>query len=258
MKNGSSTPEDKTIRELAEAQAYLPGALLPSNWLRPRFRFEPLAGEDLWEIRLSSPHQAHDLVVYTTRTTLALPKPIWEGLAEHGKDSTVTVTIRGLSTEGGGMPSGTRGDFTIAPVPALGKMVYWATTSSEVLPNTSKLVGFAVGDEGVIDALTIPQVGDRGITAEGGRQLRSGHGVNDGHVQCIGCHVSTPDGEAVAFTDHWPWNNVLASVEGATAGARPAYLTAGAERLLNQPWLGMQTFSEEHWLPGHRIVVASY
>ena len=99
----------------------------------------------------------------------------------------------------------------------------------------------------MIDALTVPQAGDRGILAQGGRELRGRYddpkGVPAGAVQCIGCHVSTPDGDAVAFTDHWPWNSVLASVEEGTVGQRPSYVTAGAARLLNQPWLGMQTFS---------------
>jgi hypothetical protein len=131
-----------------------------------------------------------------------------------------------------------------------------------VQPNTSKLVGFDVGDESVIDALTVPQAGDRAIRASGGRDLRGmyddGKGVPAGHVQCIGCHVSTPDGAAVAFTDHWPWNSVLASVEETSVGARPGYLTPGAETLLNQPWLGMQTFSKAHWDAGNRIVVIAY
>ena len=234
-----------------------PGALFPSNWLRPRFRFAPAGGATLWEIRLSSPRQEHDLVAYTTQTTWVMPQEIWEGLARNGRDVPTTVTIRGLGSAGG-TPIGARGDFMVAPVEARGKMVYWATTSSEVQPDTSKLVGFAVGDEAVVDALTIPQVGDRGVLVEGGRGPRSGQGVPAGHVQCIGCHVSTPDGEAVAFTDHWPWNNVLAAVEEGKAGQRPPYLTPGAESLMRQPWLGMQTFSPAHWSPGNRIVVTVY
>ncbi len=239
-----------------------PGALLPANWLRPRFRFAPSGGEDLWEIRLQADREANDLVAYTTQTTWVLPKEIWEAVAKNVIDEPITVTIRGVSTSSGGTPSGTRGSFTIAPVLAGGKMVYWATTSSEVAPDTSKLVGFAVGDESVIDALTIPQVGDRQILAEGGRDLRGQYsdskGVGPGHVQCIGCHVATPDGSATAFVDHWPWNVVLASVEEETVGQRPSYLTAGAEMLVNQPWLGIPTFSSAHWFPGDRRMITSY
>lgn len=239
-----------------------PGALFPRNWLQPRFRFTPLPGENLWEVRISAPGQKNELVAYTTNTTWTLPRDIWQLLARHTLDVPISVTIRGLDASAPTRPSGTRGNFMIAPVDARGKMVYWATTSSEVRPETSKLVGFDVGDESVIDALTVAQVGDRAILSSGGRDPRGKNddpkGVPPGHVQCIGCHVSTPDGAAVAFTDHWPWNNVFASVEEGSAGMRPDYLTAGAERLLNQPWLGMQTFSKAHWETGNRIVVVAY
>jgi hypothetical protein len=239
-----------------------PGALFPRNWTRPRFRFEPLAGEDLWEIRLDAPGEANALVAYTTRTTWPMPRDIWDGLALSVQEAPITVTVRGVNSKSPKRPSGTRGTFSIAPVEARGKMVYWATTSSEVTPTTSKLAGFDVGDESVIDALTVAQVGDRQVYSEGGRDLRGkydmSHGVAAGAVQCIGCHVSTPDGDAVAFTDHWPWNNVMASVEAATVGAQPSYLTPGAAKLLGQPWLGMQTFSKGHWSEGDRLVVAVY
>jgi hypothetical protein len=239
-----------------------PGALLPKNWARPRFRFVAASGENFWEIRLSSHLEANDLVAYTTQTTWTLPRDIWQALARHVSGSEITVTIRGLNAGALKKPSGTRGTFGIAPVETRGKMVYWATTSSEVKPDTSKLAGFDVGDEGVIDALTIPEVGDRGILAEGGRDLRGKYddprGVPVGAVQCIGCHVSTPDGAAVAFTDHWPWDSVLASVEDGSAGKNPDYLTPGAMKLLNQPWLGMQTFSGAHFKSGDRILVAVY
>jgi hypothetical protein len=239
-----------------------PGALFPRNWLRPRFRWQPLAGEDLWEIRITAEEQRRPLVVYTKRTTWALPKALWRPLADHNIGAPVTVTIRGISTSARSKPSGTRGTFGIAPAEASGKLVYWATTSSEVKPDTSKLVGFDVGDEGVIDALRVPQITGRAILQEGGRQLRGMYddprGVPAGQVQCIGCHISTPDGEAVAFTDHWPWDVVIASVQEADAGRAPSYLTPGAQRLLSQPWLGMTTASAGHWRAGDRLLVASY
>jgi hypothetical protein len=239
-----------------------PGALFPRNWLRPRFRWQPLAGEDLWELRLTAEEQTHALVVYTTRASWKMPREMWKAVAEHNAGAPITVTIRGISSRARGRPSGTSGTFGIAPAEATGKLVYWATTSSEVGPNTSKLVGFDVGDEGVIDALRVPQVDDRGILQEGGRDLRGKYdqarGVPAGHVQCIGCHTSTPDGEAVAFTDHWPWNTVLASVQAESVGRAPAYLSSGAQRMLNQPWLGMATFSESHWRTGDRVLVTSY
>ena len=256
---GSSGP---CVLEPQLSEGDKPGTLFPRNWLRPRFRWQPLAGEDLWEIRLTAEEQTRPLVVYTTRTTWKMPRMMWTAVAEHNAGSPITVTIRGVSSRMRGRPSGTRGTFSIAPVEASGKLVYWATTSSEVMPNTSKLAGFDVGDESAIDALRIPQIDDRGILQEGGRDVRGKYdqsrGVPAGHVQCIGCHTLTPDGEAVAFTDHWPWNTVLASVQAESVGRAPSYLTPGAQRLLNQPWMGMSTFSEGHWRAGDRVLVTSY
>jgi hypothetical protein len=238
------------------------GALFPANWLRPRFRWAPLAGENVWEIRLHADAETRDLVGYTTSTAWAVPRDIWKKLANNIHNQPITVTIRGLNSSAPGKPSGTVGTFEIAPVWAEGTMVYWAATSQAVDPKTSKLAGFRVGDEGVIDALTIEQAGNRQFIDVTGQQLRvtpdPGAIKEAGHVQCIGCHVSTPDGEAVAFTDVWPWNLALASVQMATVGQQPAYVTPGAARLLNQPWLGMSTFSKGLWDSGKKILVSAY
>jgi len=239
-----------------------PGALFPANWLRPRFRFRPVNGEDLFEIRITASTEASALVAYTTSTTWTMPRDLWKSLAANAVDEAITVTIRATHSGAQGRPTGTRGSFRIAPVLAGGTMIYWAATSSDVTPTTSKLVGFRVGDEGRVDALTIPEVAQSGLIAEGGRDLRGQYGdakgVPPGHVECIGCHVTTPDGNAVAFTDHWPWNVVVSSVEAASPGAVPPFLTDGAARLIDQPWLGMATFSKAHWSPGDRILVTSY
>jgi hypothetical protein len=239
-----------------------PGALFPANWLRPRFRFLPAHGEDLFEIRLRVPSEQGMLVAYTTATTWALPRDVWARLGTNAVDQPITVTIRAVSTTSPGRPSGTRGTFTIAPVLAGGTMIYWAATSSDVTPAASKLVGFRVGDEGVVDALRIPDVKASGLLAEGGRDLRGQYGdakgVPPGHVECIGCHASTPDGTSVGFTDHWPWNTVITQVGATTVGTTPSWVSPGAARLLDQPWLGMLTFSKAHFSPGDRIAVTSY
>ncbi len=244
------------------AQGTDPGSLFPANWLRPRFRFQPLPGENLWEIRLHADAEANDLVVYTTATTYALPKPLWTALANNVHMAPITVTIRGLNTAAPGTPSGTTGSFQIAPVYAGGSLVYWAATSPAINPDTSKLVGFHVGDESVIDALTIPQV-QRQIIAVDGTALRvppdpGAIKTPPGAVQCIGCHTSTPDGNAVAFTDLWPWNGVIASIEATTVGQQPSYVTAGAAVLINQPWLGMLSFSKSQWADGKHLAVSAY
>ncbi|HWZ90760.1 MAG TPA: hypothetical protein VNW92_17990, partial [Polyangiaceae bacterium] len=244
------------------AQGADPGALFPANWLRPRFRFQPLAGENLWEIRLHADAEANDLVVYTTATTYALPKAIWTSLANNIHMVPITVTIRGVNTASPGKPSGTKGSFQIAPVYAGGSLVYWAATSPAINPDASKLVGFHVGDESVIDALTIRQVSRQIINVDGTalRVSPDPGAIKDppGAVQCIGCHTSTPDGKAVAFTDLWPWNGVLASIEATSVGQQPAYVTTGAATLLNQPWLGMLSFSKSHWADGKHLGVSAY
>jgi hypothetical protein len=184
------------------------------------------------------------------------------GVKGNAIDQPITVTIRGVNTASPGTPTGGTGTFTIAPVTAGGSMVYWATTSSDVTPTTSKLVGFYVGNETTIDALTIPEIQQTGIIAENGSDLRGMYGdakgVPPGHVECIGCHVSTPDGLAVGYTDHWPWNNVVTVIQDKHAGEVPSWFSPGAQRLLNQPWLGMITFSKTHWTDGDRIAITSY
>jgi hypothetical protein len=235
-----------------------PGALFPANWLRPRFRFTPANGENLFEIRLQSPTEANDLVAYTTNTTWAIPADVWTKMGQNAVDQPITVTVRAVNSGSPQKPAGTRGTITAAPVLAGGTMIYWAASSSDVAPDTSKLVGFRVGDESVIDALTIPEVQESDLVDESGQNLKSGYGVPNGHAQCIGCHVSTPDGNAVGFTDQWPWDDVLATVTSDALGAVPPYVSAGAQRLINQPWLGMQTASKSHWTSGDRILVTSY
>ncbi|HEY1532714.1 MAG TPA: hypothetical protein VGF76_01805, partial [Polyangiaceae bacterium] len=244
------------------AQGSDPGTLFPANWLRPRFRFMPLPGENLWEIRLHADVEANDFVVYTTATTYSMPKDVWLALADNVHMAPVTATIRGVNTAAPGTPSGTKGTFQIAPVFAGGTMVYWASTSTAVGPDTSKLVGFRVGDESVIDALTIKQVTRQIINVDGSalRVSPDPGAIKDppGAVQCIGCHTSTPDGKSVGFTDLWPWNGVVASIESATIGQQPTYITPGATTLLNQPWLGMLTFSKAHWEDGKHMAVSMY
>lgn len=241
-----------------------PGAMFPADWLRPRFRFTPTGDTDLFEIRLQADRQLNDLVVYTRETTWVMPAEIWDGLTKSVIDEPITVTVRGINSLDPETPFGTRGTFLIAPVKAGGKMVYWATTSARVEPDAGKLAGFAVGEDTVKDTLTVADVGDRDLLREDGvKERAAAYGVDAGCVQCIGCHTAVPDGKAVAFGDHWPWNVIVASIDPSPAaevppGAPPAYLSRGAELLLNQPWLGMPTFSKAHYNPEERILVTTY
>lgn len=240
-----------------------PGALFPRNWLRPRFRWLGTGNETLWEVRLSNESQPDELVAYTRDTQWLLPTEVWARMKDIA--TPVTVSIRGVDAEG--LLSGYRGTFSIAPVDAGGSLVFWGTNSAVVTPTSSKLQGFAVGDEGVVQALTATDVQTTDIIGEDGLAPRGFYpyvdqgvrtGFEPGEVECVGCHVSTPDGEAVVFTDNWPWNKVVASIVPETRGAVPDYMTDLAVAVMKQPWLGMQAMSPGHFEAGDRIVVTSY
>ena len=259
------------------------GAMLPANWVRPRFRVSAPAGIDVLEIRLHSPVEKNDLVAYTTYSQAAgapapswyLPKEIWagaggpgvpqagNGFANNGAGQPVTVTIRGINSKAPGMPVGVTGDFNIAPVVATGSMVFWTVNSAAVTPDSSKLLGFAVADEGVANALTLPDVKWSGELGEDGGVLRGFYdttplpGFVNGQVRCIGCHASLPDGTGVIFTDDWPWSKAAASL-GTDKGAIPAVIGAGAQAIMKMPWWGTQTLSKGHWMAGDHTLVTTY
>jgi len=264
-----------------------PGAMMPANWVRPRFRVAGVpAGIDVLEIRIKSPVEANDLVAYTKYSAAGgvapswyLPKEIWAGVvpaadmaaprasgygfANNAAGQPVTVTIRGINSSAPAKPVGIRGEFNIAPVVATGSMVFWTVNSGNVTPDSSKLLGFAVGDEGVANALTLPQVKWAGEIGEDGAVLRGYYdkmklaGFVDGQVRCIGCHTTIPDASAnaVLFGDDWPW-----SLAGATlnSGAVPTSIAAGAQAIMKTPWWGQQHMSKGHWKDGDHIIVTSY
>jgi hypothetical protein len=258
------------------------GAMLPANWVRPRFRVAAPAGIDLLEIRIHSPVEKNDLVAYTTYDGGAtapswyLPKEIWagpggdmvsasgNGFANNAAGHPITVTIRGINSKAPGTPVGVSGDFHVAPVVATGSMVFWTVNSAAVTPDSSKLLGFAVGDEGVADALTLPQIQWQGEMGEDGAVLRGYYdaaplpGFVNGQVRCIGCHTSLPDGTGVVFTDDWPWSKAAASLGAGTAGAVPVVIGSGAQAIMKMPWWGTQTLSPGHWAPGDRTLVTTY
>jgi hypothetical protein len=238
--------------------------LFPANWIRPRFRFSAAGGEDLFEIRLHAEREKYDLVVHTTNKIWTMPKEIWEGLAQNAFDEPVTVSVRGLVSSAplGTVPSGTTASFTIAPVYAGGAMVYWAANGSYSAGGKTWLVGFSVGEEGTVDALTSEQVQEFPLLDDNGT-LKRAETFGDvtypeGKARCIGCHTSTPDGDAVAFVDSWPWNTVVSSVREEDVGARPAYVTAAGALIAQQPWLGAPTFSPAHWTDGDRVMLTSF
>jgi hypothetical protein len=224
-------------------------SLFPNNWLRPRIRFT--AGAGLYEIRVHAPNQANDLVVYTTNTSWKMDKMYWVPLALHSRDMQITVTVRSASPSGGQVTISQPTHFTIAPVGASGKMVYWSTSGTTYFngqPTGSEtlLSGFAVGDESVRPVLTPGLV----------MSQTNDQGNNPRAVKCIGCHTSTPDGEYISFNDFYPWGAALASGASGTVGMRPPYLGTGGYNAIRLPWVGITTFSKAHWADGDRTMVA--
>ena len=47
------------------------GTLYPNTWLRPRFSWVASGGQNLFEVRITTPTQSNPLVVYTTATRVA-------------------------------------------------------------------------------------------------------------------------------------------------------------------------------------------
>ncbi len=215
------------------------GSLLPNNWLRPRFRYVPGAGYNLFEIRLHAESEPSDLVVYTTASEWTMPEALWDLIAPNVQDEPITVTVRAANFDGtqivGEIAIGSAGPITIAPVGAGGSIVYWTTSGG------SSLKGFQVGDESVITALAPNQVDMP---------------TNGGQTTCVGCHTSTPDGLFASFVAQSPWTNGLASIEAATVGDQPAYLGAGAQQFLaSSTELGIHTYSLAHYDQGDRVMV---
>jgi hypothetical protein len=186
------------------------------------------------------------------------------GFANNAAGQPVTVTIRGINSSAPGKPVGVTGDFNIAPVVATGSMVFWTVNSASVTPESSKLLGFAVGDEGVADSLTLPQVQWAGEMGENGAVLRGFYDdpplmkFDNGQVRCIGCHTSLPDGSGVVFTDDWPWSKAAASLAAGSVGMVPTVIGVGAQAIMKMPWWGTQALSPGHWSPGDHTLITTY
>jgi hypothetical protein len=216
------------------------GTLLPNNWLRPRVKVSVPASSVL-QITFHSVKEANDLVVYTAGDNWTMDKTIWQALASHVVNSAVQVSVRALGP--GGLTTASTASFTVAPVAAGGKLVYWALRGYDASnPANTELFGFGVGDERVVSVLKVPDV----------QQTTSGASET-----CIGCHTATPDGAFVGFTGNFPWGNAVASVEPATIGGMPSFLGTAGVDALTQDWHGIITFSGQHWAAGDHIAITS-
>jgi hypothetical protein len=231
------------------------GMLIPANMLRPRVRFTTPQGSNaassVHQITLHAEREANDLVVYTRQNPWLIPPDVWNGLRRNVFEEDISVTVR--TSVNGQAPSESRVSFRIAPVQAGGSMIYWAATSEQPGLETTRLLGFGVGEEAVITALRPGDVTETMID-DNARIKRSEYGAPEGQARCVGCHTSTGDGEAVITSDHWPWNLAVTNI---TAKARPTDVTAFGAFLLQMPWLGVSSTSRGDWAMGRRWLVTS-
>jgi hypothetical protein len=220
------------------------GTLLPKKFLRQRFRLVPANGENLFEIRLSTPSIDHDLVAYTTSTTWTVPTAVWNAMNIAVVDQPITYRVRAAQWDGtalAGQPTiSETGTFRIAPVDAAGTIVYWTSGAGG---NTTAFKGFNVGDETVHDVMGPSAVG--------------------GGVQCVGCHTSTPDGAYVAFsanptaTDGRNAHVDMRSLDGTVS--QPAFLTPSAQTLIaRSPNQQAPFYSAAHWTDGDHIMLSMF
>jgi hypothetical protein len=256
------------------------GTLFPNGgtdgtgWLQPRISFAATsATQNMFQIRLHSAVEQHDLVVYTANTYWPIDLPTWISLSKNMVGPAITVTVSATSSSGGAVVSSSPASFTIASLEAEGSLIYWTTANHDNSATSTSLNGFHVGDTGSATVLMSNQVAQQVVASpvDGGNTTDKPVGVF-----CIGCHTATPDGNYVAFTSQWPWANALASPAAATVGQSPPWLTAGAIANLspvagpasgnttwyeppqiNQVMLGIQTFSAGHFATGDRIVITT-
>jgi hypothetical protein len=215
---------------------------MPRNWLRPRFELAAAAGDNLFEIDVTVAGFAHPLRIFTGQPNAVLDGALWDRLRKSIIDQTIGVTARGLALAAGGAvqagpsPAATS-SFTIAPVDAPGKIVYWAL-ADDMGTKVGSLKGFGIGEESVQNVLVPSQVANRAA-----------------NETCIGCHAATPDGFGVGFQmGPQSYFDDLADIRSGTAGTLPTYVSPPALATM-RALHGIPTFSAAHWTDGDRIVL---
>lgn len=214
------------------------GSLFPANWLRPRFRFNTSANENLFQITMTVPNETSPLVLYTTKSGSILDKGLWQKVLTYGA-GTVHVVVRSAQVDTSGTLlagpfKGTEGDIEIAPpdVVASGSVLYWTTSGGTVLK------GFQIGDESVQPIITPAAA----------------------QTQCVACHTSTPDGLYAGLTGSTSPSDgttgayvTIRSVDG--MATEPPFLSAAVKPLLaRQQWA--PSFSKAHWQNGDHTMLS--
>ena len=178
---------------------------------------------------------------------------MWTALGAHSSSMGLTVTISS-SSHGGAPSAGTSSGFQIAPVGASGNLVYWSPTGPSGamgVTGTTTLSGFSIGDESVTQVLQPSNVlATDWETDNQGLALRP--------VSCIGCHTSTPDGRLHLVQRLLPLGRSAGSGQTGTSARYVADVRRlrAETRAFIQPWVGITTYSINHWSDGDHIVVA--
>jgi hypothetical protein len=223
------------------------GTLMPKQWLRPRFRWQKITGENLFELRVHVASEKNDLLVYTTNPSWTMPLDMWTALSNTvgNVEVPLTVSVRGADFDGTKLTAppalGSFGDVNIAPVEADGQILYWALLG----PGPGVVKGFTVRDESVQAVVTPSQVGG----------------------QCIGCHSSEPD----LVVGDGAYMGMTASTDAADGAyafialravadptKEPPFLTSSAKQLLARQEQFLPTFSKAHSSQGDRIMLSIY
>jgi hypothetical protein len=219
------------------------GTLMPRNWLRPRFDLQAAPGDNLFEVDLSVPGFTHPLRMFSASPSIALERTLWDALRVSVAGVPITVTARSLAMTGGTVTQGpspaATTTFTVAPVDAPGKIVYWAL-ADDMGMKVGSLKGFGIGEEGVQDVLVPSQIPGR----------------SSGET-CVGCHAATPDGNGVGFTmGPNGYTGDLADIRSGVTGTMPTYVAPAAQTMMRSLY-GIPAFSSGHWVDGDRIVLLS-
>ena len=222
-----------------------PNTLMPRNWLRPRIEFVPAGDENLFEILISVTGFAHPLRVYANERAYTIDAETWSMLRESAVDRPIKVSVRALKMSADGTvrtpPSPAASTtFTIAPVEAPGKIVYWAILGGAL---NAVLRGFGIGEENVVTVLASTQLVPPTID-------------KPNQQVCVGCHTATPDGKSVGFSMGPPYwfRNSIADITPGSVGQKPAY-ASDAQIAVVRKLMGVPSFSRGHWEDGDRIAL---
>jgi hypothetical protein len=216
------------------------GALYPTNFTPPLIEWQPGTNQNVFELRFHVDNQVNDMLVYTDQSSYTMAASIWTGLTTDSADHDITITIRGGQlTSGqlmGAVSTGSSGSVHIAPVGALGAIVYWW-----IVPATSAtgLNGFHIGDTTTTSVLSPTSITNAGDS-----------------TTCVGCHTSSPDGLLAFFGRASPSFSVDArQVNGSSGAPAMGQVTTNALTNLARTDQDLPTLSKVHYGPGDAVVI---